>query len=267
MMSVIIPIMGKRPDRVPLFAETLQCIQQQDFRDYELIVVEQYSDEPMWEEDVATFSPRYIAIQGSPLCVPWCKNVGAREARSNVLVFLDADVVFGTDYFRVIMENFTSARKYSAGWDSTLWLHQTGLQEYLSTHTYTPNWSSELLQQELFIGLDGPANFGLSIVFDKEFFRSIGGYNENFDMWSADDKDLLTRAIAATGDDCKLHTIPYTVLHLWHGTREKSPTWKEDREYRLSCVSKYPLEVSRRLVEAQTGNPEHRSLIDWPDMR
>lgn len=263
MLSVVVAIMGEQPERVTAFMETLRCIRQQTLKDYEFVIVEQYSEEPLWREVADLALARYIAVQDDIHCRSWCKNVGARETVGDTLVFLDADVIFGNNYFRIIAETFDPRNGYSAGWNSTLWLTRVGLEEYQRTRIYIPYWVPIYVLWDLPIGLEKGTTFGLSTVFERGFFDRLGGFNENYVLWAPDDKDMLARAAAASGDS-EFHTLDYTMIHLWHGFRKKGP--EEEQQRLLSYVKKYPLEVSELLVAANLGNPEHRIVIDFTEL-
>lgn len=258
---MIVAVMGKRPDRAPLFRETLGCIQRQTFKDYELIVVEQYVDDPLWESEVSKLASRYVPIKGTPFCNAWCKNVGARLAGGSTLLILDGDLVFGENYLQFVMERFESAEKYSAGASRVMFLSRSAAREYRSAHVYRNDWGRERLQWDLPIGIVRGTTTG-PLVFDRDYFLNcVGGYNENYELWAAEDRDVLVRAVALMGDS-EPRTMEYVVLHLWHGLREKMSR----REVR--CMFEHtvqdPLGVSKRLVEVGTGDPRHRSLIEVP---
>lgn len=263
MLTVITPIMGARRDRAPLFAEVMDCIQRQTYTDFEWIVVEQYEDKPLWRAQVKQYTARYMRIQGIPFSYVWCRNAGSRLAKGDILLFLDADMVCGTNYLEFVMEHFDPAGKYSVAGNRILWLNRAGTTKYMSTRVYTNDWPEEQVQWNLPVGM-GKWCSGTPLMFTKDFFlNKLGGYHENFAGWASDDKEILTRAMAFTGDETP-KTLDYTVLHLYHGARNPKADKREVGHIR-ACTDRDPIGISARLVAAKLGKRGLRTIIELPE--
>ncbi|MFH1398701.1 MAG: glycosyltransferase [Candidatus Woesearchaeota archaeon] len=105
-ISVIIPAHNEEN----YIHRPLDSLQAQDFRDFETIVIaDSCSDHTM---DVAKkYSCKIISVKTH--YVGMNRNIGAREAKANILVFLDADVRVTRNYLRRIFEAVSSG--YLAG--------------------------------------------------------------------------------------------------------------------------------------------------------
>lgn len=271
MLSIVIPILGMRPDRAAAFRLALECTKRQTFRDFELIVVEQYVEEqPLWKGEVTPLCDQYIAITEDTLpewgrfSLSWCKNVGARAAKYDIVVILDGDMVYGDDYYQRIVDAFDPTTGYLMGYNWISWLTPRGVQAYESDG-YKLKWEKDQTHKTTVSGWTGNGGGGGSIIFDKYYlFDVIGGYSENYYGWGKEDKDLLFRAhrmLAMTGD--KVFQLPYTLLHLFHkrigGFSHKPP--EADIHY-FQYTRRFPHQVCYLLVEAQVGKQEGVSMID-----
>jgi len=270
-LSAIVSIMGDHPQRARNFEATLRCIQQQDFQDYELVIVEQYIEKPLWESRAKSLNATYMAITESTLpdwarfCLSWCKNVGARVSKHDTLLMLDGDVAFGNDYFSRVVSTFRTDWGYLMGFSLLIRLNTKGTGIYLRDGTYHAEWPREHVEKTNNPGFSGSGGGGGSVVFDKRFFFDvIGGYSENYFGWGKEDKDCLLRAYRFAGgnEEGRLRRMDYTLLHLFHRHIGLAHRPKEATTHYFKYTRPYPRRVTHLLVEAQVGRPEHRTLID-----
>lgn len=273
-LSVIVSIMGDHPQRARNFEAVLRCIQQQDLQDYELVIVEQYIEKPLWEGRAKSINATYVAITEDTLpdwarfCLSWCKNVGARISKYDTLLMLDGDVVFGTDYFSRVADTFKPSWGYLMGFNSLTRLSAVGTDVYLRDGIYHAEWSPECTRKTNYPGFAGSGGCGGSVIFDREFFFNvIGGYSENYFGWGKEDKDCLWRACTFTGDEKgKLKCMDYLLLHLFHRHIGLTHRPEEATIHYFGYTRPYPRRVAQLLVEAQVGKLEHRTLIDLSRM-
>lgn len=259
MLSVVVPVMGNCLYRKRALVAVFDAIQRQSFSDYEVIVVEQYVEEMFWDDVVGGgTAAKYIPVKDSStsFCLSWCRNVGARAASGSVIVLLDADVVFGDDYFYCIANAFNPSIGHMVGWRRCIYLNEQGSREYLSEFVFRTDQAPQLVQFDVNVGLHGGGGCGGVIVFDRRFyFDFFGGYNENYLKWGREDKDAMYRAMALTG---RFNFLGYDVLHLYHPVRRKlrsAEVW-----YRYAKSN--PLEVSSLLVAATLGKTNRRTIVD-----
>ena len=96
-LSVIIPTKNEALELPKLLA----ALKRQTFRDFEIIVADAQSDDRT--RAVAELAGAKIAEGGLP---GFGRNAGAKLARGDVLLFLDADVVFSEDFLETALEEF-----------------------------------------------------------------------------------------------------------------------------------------------------------------
>jgi glycosyltransferase involved in cell wall biosynthesis len=78
----------KRPD--PLLA-LLACLLEQDYPDFEIVVVDQSDDPVLLERVRAIGDPRIVLLSRPPLGAPGARNEGIRHARGEILLLIDDD--------------------------------------------------------------------------------------------------------------------------------------------------------------------------------
>lgn len=256
MISVILRISGNPPDRTVNLLHLLRCIKRQTFKDYEIILTEQYEDLPLWSALGAIQAGiKYFSIQGSPLSESWMSNVGAVRSTGDLLVFIDADMVFGDDYFAKVIE--AGIQDYAVGWDRLYRVTAIGKAKYIR-HSYEflldnfsdadigratePRWGSGCL---------GGADW-----FERGFFfEKLGGWNESLVGWGAYDPDIIMRAVALTNER---RTFPYTLFHLYHGHKQKQ---MEESKEAFQWGRGNPLELCDRIKAAGIGRLDRRSRV------
>ena len=210
MLSVILHIGGNLPQRKVNIMECFRSLAMQDYEDYELVVIEQSLDgELYWPEITGFLFPerRYIAIYGAEYCGSWARNVGARIATGDLLLFLDADTLFKHNYLSTVMRLFKQEDGYSVGYRLCHRLNDEGKEAYFHGVLYECIPDS-MLHYSFEPQLRGSC--GASLVITRELFDQIGGYNEGIHF--KEDKDMMVR----------LMNSPYTREH--------------DRIFKLDCV-------------------------------
>jgi len=107
-VSIIIPTYNEEE----YIANCLISIQNQDFKNYEIIVVDNGSTDKTCEivklfREVIFFKQTDIKSAGSS------KNLGAFESKGDILLFIDSDEVIGNGYIKKMIKPITSG-KYRA---------------------------------------------------------------------------------------------------------------------------------------------------------
>ena len=200
-------IIGHRGlDRLPHLVATLESIAGQQGPSVECIVVEQdmlprlAGRLPAWVRHVHTPPPNALM----PYCRSWAFNIGAKHARSPVMVLHDNDMMVPADYCAEVL------KLISAGADVV------NLKRFIF-------YLSELHTRRIFSGEAGltdepPLSVvqnlegGGSIAITRRAYDAIGGLDESFIGWGGEDNEFWERAMT-------LKAWPYAALplvHLWH---------------------------------------------------
>lgn len=106
MISLIIPARNEEA----YLAKTLQSIENQNYPDYETIVIANGCT-----DNTALIAKKYAdqVISIEKPGVSRARNLGAQKAQGNILVFLDADTILAPNVLQQIKNKFN--QKYSAG--------------------------------------------------------------------------------------------------------------------------------------------------------
>jgi glycosyltransferase involved in cell wall biosynthesis len=102
LLSVVIPVR----DNGPQLRECLRALHESTFQDFETVVVDDGSVSDT-SKDVATFDVQLVE-HSQPKGPAAARNVGARECRGEILLFLDADVCVHHDTLERIVADFAA---------------------------------------------------------------------------------------------------------------------------------------------------------------
>lgn len=209
MISVIIPYTKGDEIREANLHQLIGNIKKQTYEDYELIIVEQLFDK---KSDLNVENSNHICISYSgnnKFNKSWAINVGVRNSNHNGLLVIDADMVFGDDYFQKIVDFAKDNPKFFMG--------------YSKLHCETGRDNPEKrVHDQTYLKAAGGVWYC-----DKEFFWSIGGMNETYFGYGAEDNDLWRRANSILG---LIPGLQYEVIHAyhhWHAEDSHFPLNKE----------------------------------------
>jgi len=177
-------------DRARLVRETIASVRAQTLSEWELLLVDDGSS-PEERNALDHFPDERIRIldrHDGDKGPSRCRNLGAREAKAEFLLFLDSDDLLAP----TCLENRLAAA--TAAPDHDLWVFPAG------TFTERPG-DRETLWGEMRPGGDDAARFAggdapwhtSSPLWRRSSFRKIGGFNEN--IVYGDDADVHLRAI------------------------------------------------------------------------
>lgn len=223
MISVIIPWKNTSKVREENLKNTIDCLAKQTEQRFELCLV---------EKELPYFNKS------------WLLNIGARQAKYEHLVFLDAEMLFENDLLGKIL---VEAKKYKAFicWDRMI--INVG-RDNPTERLYTPKTSQ---------------NLGGCWYFDKDYyFNEFGGMCENFKGYGAEDNEAWDRLRYVF--EVPIPRLDYTLIHQYHDWTPVEDTAGTDyrENLRLWKFSKgHPRVVIDYLKQAGVGKSESPTFI------
>jgi len=201
-VSFILGVRGR--ERLSQFEACMASLRAQVGISTEIIVVEQ-----SWRQEFAgivSSDVRYHHQQATDPAMPfnrsWALNGGARLARGHILVFHDADMLVPARFARCIAEVMQSR------------LDALRLPRFIF---YLDQESSETLQRTRAIPSRPRmervvANNRTPVAVTRDAYFSLGGHDECFYGWGAEDDEFMARlATLRVGEGAM-----FPILHLWH---------------------------------------------------
>lgn len=253
-LSIIIPYTHSQEDRDIALYNCLDSVAKQVFKEFELILVEEVIG-----DNVAHFkghqrvNNHIILKDDRPFNKSWIINVAARKAKSKCIFVLDADSL----------------------------LTEKHLGEVFIYHINQPQFKffCGYLYLRLLPGKDNPTErmvsskhleaVGGAWFCEKDFFFNVlGGMNENYFGYGAEDNDMWFRVQHwytrdfNQGVDYPVPMLPINMIHQYH---DWAP-FTHERYDMLNKTRNHPDIVTRRLIEAQLGKDSGPTLIKTDDI-
>jgi glycosyltransferase involved in cell wall biosynthesis len=265
-LSVIIPTGGGDHFRTRNFNECLKCIKEQSYKDYEVIVVEQSLDGRYYKEKSPILNYKHIKIkdpENRGFNLSWCRNVGAREAKGEVIILMDSDFVFEREYFQKISE---FKGEFAAGAETYYWCNtEAPTLEWIRTRNFDNirNKGGEARDPVFkFRSMTRGCGYGAILVYNKKWFwETFGGYNENFFRYGWEDKAATeTIKILLGKNDETMIRIPYEAAHLSHrGKDARNMNLNEKLFYQFTSLDQR--ELSQKIKNAGVGKKDKPTTI------
>lgn len=187
MISVIIPAYNEEKYIVSCLRAVFSQINPPDF---EVIVVDNQSSDKT-AEIVKTQFPQVKLIKEPQRMVTIVRNSGAKEARGETLLFLDADVIVPSSHLREIKDHLDGDNKVVAVsgpyryFDGSFYI---GIIAFICYQVFV--FPAELLLNR-FLGLGCSINAG-NVAIRRDIFQKIGGFNEKI-VFYGDEADIGKR--------------------------------------------------------------------------
>ena len=210
--SIIIPWCGGDIQREKNLNILLDCIEQQTHVNFEIVIVEQSSMIEGASPVSSVIGPRKlrdILLTHNSGCFnkSWCMNVGVRSSTFDDLIFIDADMMFPTDFLDIINEHIKITpppyNKVMICWDVLIAL--AGRDNPEERHILSTNLKT----------------LGGVWYCNKDFYwNKLGGMNENFCGYGGEDNDAHDRAEFILQKE--IVRLNYTLKHQYHDWAEQS---------------------------------------------
>lgn len=193
-VSLIIPTYM----REQLLVQTLECAINQDYPDYEIIVVDQTPEHDTRTTKFFQSIENQITLIRSPEpSVTKARNTGAKAADGEIIIFIDDDTSFSPDFIRNHVDNYSKDCDFVQGR-----IIESGCRDYPK-----PVWLNAFgnFSGSDFCKKDGITNniTGCNFSFRRHLFDELGGFDEFFQgIAVCEDSDFAYRAYKAGFNGC-----------------------------------------------------------------
>ncbi|MDE5607935.1 MAG: glycosyltransferase [Muribaculaceae bacterium] len=182
--SVIVPVYNRR-DEVRELLESLSC---QEYKDFEVIIVEDGSTDPccdIADRYASTLNLKYIYKENEGRSI--ARNVGIEASEGRYLIFFDSDCVIPPQYFRELTKALQSCPLDCFGGPDAAHVSfsdtQKAINFAMTSFLTTGGIRGGRIKFEKFV----PRTFNTG--FSREVYERVGGFREMF----SEDIDMSTR--------------------------------------------------------------------------
>lgn len=221
-LSIIIPTFNESP----VISDCLHSLLKQDYKSFEIIVVDDGSTDNTEQivTDIAKETPRLTVLKQKHLGAGSARNLGAKKATGDILVFVDADMTFDTAFLRELVLPITKDNK--VGTFSTNEL----VSNWGNVWARCWNWNLSLPDQKR-LPDSYPDHQKVFRAIKKSAFMSVDGFTSGgyTDDWSLSEK-LQEEAVNAP-HSLFYHQNPNTLTEVFAQSR-----WSAKRPYKLGII-------------------------------
>ncbi|MFH1545366.1 MAG: glycosyltransferase family A protein, partial [archaeon] len=199
-VSVIIPAFNAEKT----VRETIKSVLNQSFKEFELIVVNDGSTDKT-KKIIEGFKEKTRIINVQHKGISSSRNIGARNAKEEIIAFLDADVTVEKDWLKKLIKPFKEEKDLFG---------VSGIVRSKSTGS---------IESDFFCFSIGSSEFqGYNVAFRKKEFLEMKGYNE--ELRYGEDPELVWRAF---NNGMKLKKANALAFHRTYGLIERLKAQKE----------------------------------------
>ena len=210
-VSVIIPTYNEEKD----IGNCLSSLKNQSYKNFEIILVDDGSKDNTL--DVAKKFPKVKMIKGEHRGPGFSRNLGAKEAKGNILVFIDADMSFEKDYIKNLIKPIIADKKGEV-------IGTT--HDYEVAVNIENKWSN--LWGKIRVSKEQAKDIKIFRAIRKEKFLGLGGFDPRYGY--ADDQSFWfkykIKPIVAKDTTC-YHKNPETLRGTYKQARWIGASWKE----------------------------------------
>jgi predicted glycosyltransferase involved in capsule biosynthesis len=188
MLSVIVPYCKGDETRQKAVEILKEHIEKQSYKNYERSIAEE-----VFTSEAQVFNKS------------WCINKAVKRAKSDAILVLDADIQFDKNYFQKVVDFSEECPAFFQGYKNII----------LSKGRDNPEERIKNFQE---VKAAGGAWF-----VDRNFFWEVGGMNESYFGYGAEDQDFWTRAEFMLGEVRSVDADIIHTYHHWHPPNSNFP--------------------------------------------
>ena len=226
-ISIIVPVYN----RIENLKYLIYCLKRQTSQIDELIIADDGSS-----VDVVNFLKKEVNDLNSTVKYIWQKDLGFRktralnnavkEARGEILIFLDQDVILPFNFIEIIKKNMK--KEYFLPF-KIYWMNENERKnfnkekfEYSDLILRKEEIKKQILMSKIknikyYLGLkDRGSNIvGAAFSLFKDDYIKVNGFDEEYRGWGKEDDDISWRLYKA-GLKSRHISLKYPIIHLWH---------------------------------------------------
>ena len=181
-VSVIIPTYN----RANFLKECMDSILEQSYQNFELIVVDDGSEDRT--QEILSSYKRIKVISSENKGVSHARNLGIKNAKYDLIAFCDSDDLWQKDKLKIQIDFLRSHKNAVVCYTDEIWIRNGRRVNACKHHQKSSGW---IFERSLHLCLVSPS----SVMMKREFFEKIGNFDEAF--YACEDYDLWLRASLA----------------------------------------------------------------------
>ncbi len=221
-VSVIIPAY----DRKAMLCEAVDSVLAQNYRDFELIVVDDGSSDGTADEVAAHYGARVRLLRQWNRGVASARNMGVRRCDGEYVAFLDSDDLWLPKKLATQVNFMQADPRRRICQTEEIWI-RNGIRVNPKTKHRKP--SGNIFRASLELCLVSPS----AVLMTRTLFEEVGGFDETFPV--CEDYDLWLRI--ARDHDVGLAPEPLVLKRGGHPDQLSRSTWGFDR-FRTRALKK-----------------------------
>jgi glycosyltransferase involved in cell wall biosynthesis len=220
LLSIIIPAR----DEARRIGDTIRALLASTYRNFELIVVDDRSADGTGAIARAFADPRVVVIEGEEpppgwLGKPWALHQGSCRARGELLLFVDADIIYEPDALAAAVAAFERQRRDMLTFLPDIRMRgfwENAVMPNLAMFAFTviPAWMSNRTRLPL-LGIGG----GTGNLVRREVYAKAGGHEALKDA-VIDDVALARLVRRGGGSSAALRAEEFISVRMYHGLSE-----------------------------------------------
>ena len=255
-IDVVIPTGKNIEDSHYSICYTIRSIISQDLQPNNIVVVENMPKTGVREIIQQQFGNLVSVISGlekSPN-ISFARNLGAKKCESDIIVFMDDDVVLGYSNYLKLINYIMSRNDFCCGanrlWTTTKWYKYLSLDyqmnhnlQILKAKTFTPNSIERSTGNRNFSEYTYIGNLG---AIRREVFETVNGFDETYEGWLYQDTDLMMR-LCYYGYSYEI--LSYSNMYCYHLSHPA-----EKQKYRKVNKDKYIQKQAKLGIQFSNAN-------------